>query len=93
MNGNFGPWPIGAQQCDFAACLGFPLCAQLDGCARPFLQYPRRPQGLKCALSRHPQYHFAHDRGVENAGVNQDLHRRKNSDFRYPLSASWGSIG
>ena len=36
--------------------------------------------------------HFAHDRRIENTGVKQ-LHRRKNSAFKYPLSASCGWMG
>ncbi len=72
----FGAGPIGPQQRDLAARLRLARGAELARRTGPFLEDTGRPQRGEMAQPGRAQQHLAHHRGVEHAGIEDDLHSR-----------------
>ena len=79
---DLGLGPGGAHLRDLAPGLHLAHGAELAGGERPFLEDPLGPERLVDTLRRDPQQHLPHHRGIEHAGVEQDLHSRNASALR-----------
>jgi hypothetical protein len=65
-----------------ASACAAPLGAQLERRRAPIPRGCAPTRAAVKAPPRHAQQHLAHHRGIEHAGVEQDLHSRKNSALR-----------